>query len=401
MGRLGVLLLGLVVVLVGCAANGSPAGQAIIARPALSIPASHSLISSTGHYRALYSFTGGADGSSPYSELIVDSSGNLYGTTAYGGSSNNGVVFRLDASGAETIIHTFNGGDGSQPAGRLIRDTSGNFYGVALDGAAFGYGGVFELDPSGNETFLHSFNFTDGAYPNKIVRDSAGNLFGTTGSGGLYNCGVFFKIDPSFNESAIHDFGGVGDGCEPIASLLAASSGTFYGTTTSGGTSGEGIVYKIDTSGNELVLHNFPSNSVDGFYPEGELVRDRSGALYGTTYYGGSNRDGVVYKIDASGNESVIVTFNVANGSKPVGGLYLNSGVLFGTTMFGGSVGIGGHGIAFKIKDGTTEVVLHNFGPPGGAYPEATLVKAANGNLYGTTSGGGEHKKGVVFEITP
>jgi uncharacterized repeat protein (TIGR03803 family) len=155
-------------------------------------------LKSNGNYKPLHSFTGGADGRTPYGGVVRDSAGNLYGTTTYGGAHPScGVVFKLDATGTYTVLHNFTcGADGGNPFAVLVRDSAGNLYGTANYNGKFGSGVVFKLDTAGAYTVLHSFDGTDGSHPEALVRDLAGNLYGTTVSGGAYDKGVVFKITP-------------------------------------------------------------------------------------------------------------------------------------------------------------------------------------------------------------
>jgi uncharacterized repeat protein (TIGR03803 family) len=362
----------------------------------------------------LYIFQGTAnhDGSNPAAPLIRDSAGNLYGTTYYGGVGN-GTVFKLDPSGTETILYTFPGGKrGAHPSGGLVRDGAGNFYGVTFAGGTAGGGTVFKLSKAGRESVLHSFTGTggDGIKPmGSLIRDSAGNLYGTTSQGDAGTCqyGTVFKLDPSSKETVLYCFAGVqGDGRNPSAGLVRDSVGNLYGTTYSGGTQGEGFgtVFKIDPSGKETVLHNFPATASDGENPAAALIRDSAGNLYGTTYAGGGGfgSDGTVFKVDPSGTETVLLSFGTSGGgSRPLGGLIRDSaGNLYGTTS--------GHtqsdgGTAFELAPGGSVTVLHAFTPltGDGSSPQAGLVPDSAGNLYGTTYLGGEWGKGTVFELTP
>ena len=158
----------------------------------------------------LYNFTGGADGRLPYAGLIRDSAGNFYGTTLEGGSVNGGVVYKLDATGHETVLYSFTGGDaGNSPYAGVIRDSAGNLYGTAYHSGAAGSGGdVYKLDATGHETVLYSFtDGADGGYPwAGVIRDSAGNLYGTTTSGGSSNAGVVYKLDPTGHETVLYSF---------------------------------------------------------------------------------------------------------------------------------------------------------------------------------------------------
>lgn len=278
-------------------------------------------------YTVLQTFTGGADGATPYAGLIPDAAGNLYGTTHLGGIKGCnqgglvigcGVVFKLDSGGNETVLYRFTGGaDGAEPYGALIRDTAGNVYGTAFQGGVGtclggGCGVVFKLDPAGNETVLYSFTGgADGANPGAgLIRNAAGNLYGTTSYGGDLNCnqqigcGVVFKLDSAGNETVLHTFTGA-DGQQP-GGLIADAAGNLYGAA--GGGSGCGVVFKLDPSGDETTLHNFTCGA-DGAFPSSALIRDAAGNLYGTTGSGGLYDAGTIFKLDPSGNESALYSF--------------------------------------------------------------------------------------------
>jgi uncharacterized repeat protein (TIGR03803 family) len=449
-----------------------------------------------GHFSVLYSFTGGADGGVPAGRLVRDSSGNLYGTTAFGGTSNQGVVFKLDPAGMESVVYSFTGGaDGAMPQGNLVRDSAGNLYGTAYSGGAYGFGVVFKVDARGNEAALYSFTGTgldggdpasgvirdptgsfygatsssvfkldtrddlavlhtflagtggtgplsglvldsvgnlygtaagggtpnfangvvykldptgaetvlysfpvapDGSTPNPgLVHDSAGNLYGTTARGGSYDAGSVFRIDASGHEAVLYSFTGGTDGANPAAGLVRDPTGNFYGTTSSGGGSGLGVVFKLDAHGNETVLHSF--GGPDGANPAARLAFDSAGNLYGTTVSGGVNGPmgfpgGVVFKLDKGGNLKVLHAFSGADGLNPFGGVVLDpEGNVYGTTVSGG---VAGSGVVFKINPSQVETVLFNFTSGAtGIFPSASLVRDPEGNLYGTA--------GVVFKIDP
>ena len=217
-------------------------------------------------FRPLYTFTGGADGGGPIGGLIRDAEGNLYGTTCCEGAYGAGTVFMVDKSGSETVLYSFTGGaDGDQPYASLIRDSKGNFYGTTYWGGTStacnggtGCGVVFKLDTSGNETVLHAFSGTggDGANPyDGLVQDAKGNLYGTTVSGGRSSacsggCGVVFGVNTAGKEAVLYSFGKVGDGAGPYAGLVLDAEGNLYGTTYYGGAycagyGGCGTVYKV------------------------------------------------------------------------------------------------------------------------------------------------------------
>jgi uncharacterized repeat protein (TIGR03803 family) len=181
------------------------------------------------------------------SDLIMDNHGVLYGTTWAGGSSNQGTVFRLDMAGNLTVLHSFAGSDGAFPFGGVVVDKHGNLYGTTSQGGSSGAGTVFELDTAGNETLLHNFGgSTDGSYPiGTLAMDRKGNLYGTTVGGGSASQGTVFKVDTSGNETVLHQFTGVPDGTGPFGGLIIDKRGTLYGTTEHGGDHDFGTVFEL------------------------------------------------------------------------------------------------------------------------------------------------------------
>jgi uncharacterized repeat protein (TIGR03803 family) len=305
-------------------------------------------VDTTGAETVLYSFTGGADGSGPSAGLIRNSAGNLYGTTSDGGTSGRGVVFKLDTTGTETVLYSFTGeADGGYPSAGLIQDSAGNLYGTTEYGGASNDGVVFKVDTSGTETVLHSFRGGDGATPFAgLIRDSAGDLYGTTYVGGASGLGVVFKLNKT-GETVLYSFTG-GDGAYPGAGLFRDSAGILYGTTLYGALD-FGEVFMLDTTGAETVLHSF-TGGTDGAYPYAVLIQGSAGNLYGTTYLGGtSNNAGVVFKLDTTGTETVLYSFTGGtDGGEPLAGVIQDSaGNLYGTTSGGG---IDNHGVVFKLQ---------------------------------------------------
>jgi len=370
------------------------------------------------NFSVLYSFRGPTDGSNPLGSLVRDAAGNLYGTTDGGGAQQDGTVFKVDPSGIETILLSFDVTDGLGPQAGLVLDTAGNLYGTtALGGDRHNADGVvFKLDPSGFEEMLHSFSGPDGNDLRAgLVRDSSGILYGTSYAGGssqncFGGCGVVFKIDSNGIETVLHSFNGT-DGKYPVASLIRDTGGNLYGTTLRGGSSacydGCGIVIKINKTGKEIVLHRF--NRMDGEYPQAGLVLDAGGNLYGTTIGGGpqhaalANGRGLVFKIEPGGKETVLHSFSGIDGEYPFATLVQDAtGNLYGTTSEGGSgVCYGfGCGVVFKLDSHGTETILHNFNGSDGDSPEAALIRDSAGNLYGTTVAGGSSNFGVVFKLT-
>lgn len=310
------------------------------------------------------------DGQYPEVQLIEDSQGNFYGTTYEGGVHNGGTVFQLSPSGSFTVLYSFGASttDGTGPVGPLVRDSKGNLYGVTASGGAYRSGAVFKITPDGVETIVHSFgaNATDGLYPTSgLLMDKHGNIYGTTAYGGKgFGAGTVYKLSAQGAYSILHYFLGGGDGLRPMASLALDEQGNLYGTTELGGTLGVGTVFKITAGGTESVLHSFSASAAakeDGCFPEGALVVDPQGNLYGTTYDGGAFHTGVVFKLSPAGTETVLHSFGGnGDGIHTQASLILDaSGNLYGTSFQGGAFGAG---IVFKLDSAGTETILHSFG---------------------------------------
>lgn len=263
------------------------------------------MLGKTGKETLLYSFAGAPDGFFPESVPVGDVMGNLYGTTPEGGIFGAGAVFKIDSTGKETVLYSFTGdADGCGP-GQLIMDAAGNLYGATADGGAgfcnSGYGVVFELDTSGTLTVLHTFVGGDGAYPGISIRDAAGNIYGGTAGGGIgcgTGCGTLFELSPqgsgNWSETLLYEFCSLAecaDGESPGPPVMDAA-GNLYGITVFGGThrncngDGCGTVFKLDATGNESVLHSF-TGGTDGAFPSAGLAMDSAGNLYGNAEEGG------------------------------------------------------------------------------------------------------------------
>jgi len=383
--------------------------------------------------KVLHNFNNdGTDGVGPRASLIFDAAGNLYGTTRIGGTYGSGTVFELmpvaGGTWTEQVLHSFgNGADGREPVAGLILDTAGNLYGTTVAGGTYGDGTVFELTPAagGNwtEQVLHNFNSdgTDGTNPNAgLIFDATGNLYGTTPDGGTYAYyGTVFELTPDgsggWTERVLHSFGSGTDGSSPYTGLVFDAAGNLYGATLYGGTYGAyGTVFELTPAGGgswtEQVLHNFNNDGTDGNLPHTELILDAAGNLYGTTRAGGTIGGGTAFELTpAAGGtwtEQVLHNFGSGtDGTAPRGGLIFDAaGNLYGASISG--PGVQNAGTVFELTPvvgGTwTEQVLHNFGSgTDGANPYAALVRDAAGNLYGTTNYGGTNNDGTVFEITP
>jgi uncharacterized repeat protein (TIGR03803 family) len=271
-------------------------------------------LDSRGRETVLHTFVGGVEGASPDAALIRDSAGNLYGTAEFGGELNCGsgqgcgIVFQLNPSGNFTILHRFTGTDGSNPTAALVLDSAGNLFGTTSASGEFSGGTVFKLAPTGKLTVLHSFGRgKDGKFPTGgVISDSSGNLFGTTIGGGGSGLGTVYKVGSTGSETVLHSFANQqGEGQNPVGGLLLDAFGNLFGTTASGGdlnacagepTQGCGIIFELVSGRQEKVLHIFEENA-DGAQPLATLIQDPSGNLLGTTANGGPNGFGVVFKL--------------------------------------------------------------------------------------------------------
>lgn len=250
--------------------------------------------------KILHSFGKGSDGQNPYDRLFMDASGNMYGTTYFGGRNGKGTVFKITHDGIETVLYSFGMvPDGQYPTAALFMGSKGNLYGTTNKGGKYGNGTIFKIAPDGVETILQSFYSVNDEKisDSSLVMGSRGNQYGTTYNGGTYKMGTVFKIAASGTKTILHSFGALADGKVPDAGLIIDSGGNLYGTTNSGGAHDLGTVFKIAPNGVETVLHSF-GVAPDGRYPEDRLVMDASGNLYGTTANGGANNGaGIVFKI--------------------------------------------------------------------------------------------------------
>jgi len=386
-------------------------------------------------YKVLYKFTGGADGSQPEAGLILDTSGNLYGTTPQGGAFGDGVVFKLtknsDGSWTEGVLYSFAGGtDGATPYAEVTFDASGNLYGTTYSGGASSAGTVFQLVPNSDGTWTESvlYSFTggsDGANPYAgVILDATGTLYGTTYGGGTQGLGVVYKLTPNSNGSwthgALHSFMGGKDGSHPqFGNLTFDTTGNLYGATNDG-VDGYGdcpngndcgsiveLTPQSDGTWKEKVIFRFTAGTTRNL--NGTLVFGPAGRLYGNSY-GGDSDYGDVFKLTlgAKGRwrQRVLYVFQGnQDGAYPIGGVVRDTaGNLYGTTVAGINTH-GGVGQLFKLVPhsggGWSKLVLHYFeGPPrdGGDSPAPVAFDAA-GNLYGTAfDGWNTGCCGVVFE---
>jgi uncharacterized repeat protein (TIGR03803 family) len=365
------------------------------------------------------------------SGLVRDAAGNLYGATCEGGPSGVGTVYKIDSSGNFSVLYSFAGapqspnpppiGDGAYPQASLIMDSAGNLYGTTETGGALGGGTVFELVKASGygETILFSFlgsgSSAIGGLPlSPVVMDASGNIFGTTFYGGpCCNIGNVFELvnsSGSYSETILHSFSGP-DGAHPLTGLLLDSAGNLYGSTYSGGSNAPtqtpaGNVFELTNSGGTYtfnVLYNFETGPADGQSPDA-LVMDSAGNIYGATAYGGTAGYGTVFELVKASGYSETVLYNFTNsggdGGSPFEGVIIDSaGNLYGTTYSGGA---SNSGTIFELVNNNgsyAEKVLYSFTGADGANPWAGLTTDDSGNLYGTTMNGGALGYGTVFQL--
>ena len=418
----------LVVLVVFCGCGGAPGGSPPSPPPPPPQPQPQP---QPQHYIILHTFEGKEDGARPWG-LIRDQAGNLYGTTSEGGNlscpddtNGCGTIFKVDYSGVFTTLHVFAGspGDGANPQPGLVLDSAGNLYGGTFFGGAHQSGIVFKLDSSGNETVLHHFSGGANIAPNIGVRDASGNLYGTTGFNGnlqkcSHDCGTVFRLDITGNLTTLHTFNG-SDGDEPSGSLIDDAAFNLYGTTAYGGNKsgcvhplGCGTVFKLDPEGNFTMLYAFGAPEKEGNVPSGPLVLDHAGSLYGTTIGGGINMGGTVFKLDVTGVLTSLHSFisapggevgNDPGGQNPEGGLLALSNIFYGTADAGG---VTEGGVVFALDQSGKETVLDSLIQADGWGPIGPIVSDASGkNLYSTATAGADLSCqspvgcGVLFQI--
>jgi|HubBroStandDraft_6_1064221.scaffolds.fasta_scaffold00346_14 uncharacterized repeat protein (TIGR03803 family) len=364
------------------------------------------------------------NGAEPFlMSLVQGGDARLYGTTQYGGISKCsymgcGSVFRVTLSGnlegfnlcKEDKCH-----DGSNPIAGLVLGTDMILYGTTSFGGGTGCGGhgcgtIFKLTPGGKRIKLHHFDDSDGYAPYApLVQGPDGNFYGTTLGGGNEcgsGCGTVFRMTPSGAVTTLHSFAGH-DGSSPVAALVFASDGSFYGTTSSGGDHDEGTLFKITSEGALVTLHNFCSHSAcsDGGAPFAALIQATDGNLYGTTTIGGDGSSGTVFRVTLTGQLTTLHSFEGSDGSNPSGGIIqANDGNFYGTAAGGGG-GLCNCGTVFQITPAGSLTTLHTFDGSDGFAPIGGLLQDTNGTFYGTTTQGGNpgcylnHGCGTVFSL--
>lgn len=387
-------------------------------------------LSAASTTKVLYAFAGGNDGEYLDTDLVIDSAGNLYGSTVQGGTHSSGTVFELSPSGSgwtHTVLYSFTGGaDGGEPYKGVTLDTHGNIYGTAVTGGGGscegGCGVIFKLTKSNGtwtQTVIHQFTGgSDGYGPGTgVTFDKLGNLYGMTPTGGTpYGVGVIFQMQPqsngTWNFNVIHTFTGGSDGANASAGrLIFDQAGNLYGVTTVGGANGKGVVFEMTQANGAWTLTPLYAfkDQPDGALPYGGVIFDKAGNLYGTTYYAGIHDWGTVYKLThakGSWKETVVYSFKgTSDGGAPISTLVSDSaGNLYGTTSAGGTNCDCGE--IFKLSpnpNGTwTESIPYRFpGSPGAGFSYNGMVADTAGNFYGATTHGGAANDGTVYKFTP
>jgi uncharacterized repeat protein (TIGR03803 family) len=354
----------------------------------------------SGHFRLLHAFGNSPDGTNPFGGL-TQLDGSLYGGTESGGAYGDGAIYSLSITGKEKIIHSFDGSDGWGTYAELLA-YNGVLYGAGGVGVNF-YGSVFSITPSGSFTVLHKFAGVDGINPSAGLIAVNGMLYGTTYQGGADGVGVVYAIDPSGNERVVYSFGSYSnDGTYPAGTLVFWKH-KLYGTTNGGGTSNDGTVFSLTTSGNETVLHNFGSGS-DGKAPYASNLAPLDGSLYGTTGSGGTHARGIVFQVLPSGTVRTVYNFGdqKTDGGWPYAGVIAYRNALYGTTDGGGA---GGQGTIFRITTNGNERVVYAFSGDDGSSSYSRLLPEGT-NMYGTTFNGGQYggtgfQGGTAFRFTP
>jgi uncharacterized repeat protein (TIGR03803 family) len=365
------------------------------------------VISGIPQIAPLYSFTAGSDGSIPQAGLVWGGGGLLYGCTTNGGDHGHGTVFSVSTNGAFTALHSFTeGDDGAAPCGPLVVGSDGSLYGTTSTGGSnsLNYGTLFKLAAGGTVTPLYSFTQgSDGANPlGGLCFAGDGNLYGTTSAGGDSGNGTIFKATTNGAVTPLYSFPGGSGGAMPEAGLTVGQDGSLYGTTAAGGSYNDGTIFKVTTNGVFTQLYAFTGGS-DGATPLAALALGADGNLYGTASAGGTGANGVVFQVATNGLFTPLHAFAGGDdGATPLGGLIQwGNGDFYGTTSAGGTNGFGG---VFRVgADGSFTPVYSFTGAADGAAPTAGLAQTGDKYLYGPAAAGGSNGLGygTLFKLLP
>lgn len=357
-------------------------------------------------HKTLYNFGASAsDGKNPYSSLVMDTAGNLYGTTSIGGGSaacsgGCGTVFRVNYRGKETILHKFVNTDGANPLSGLTIDSANNLYGVTSAGGLVNQGTAFKVTAAGRFSVLHQFGrlANDGLIPQgPLAIDSLGNLYGTTYAGGTSNSGTVYRLSSRGVETILYNFNStLPEGSNPAGNIILDTAGNLYSTTANGGVNGTGMLFQLSPSNVETVLYSFCSQTdcVDGGYPS-YITQDTAGNIYGE-----AGKNGIIFQF-SGGVETPIFSFCLSggidcqNGGSGLGPLTLANGSLYGTGLQDGV-----SQVAYSLTPTGDAQQLYTFETfADGTEPFGGVIMGKGGNFFGTTYAGGTHGGGTVFEL--
>ena len=356
----------------------------------------------------------GTNGDYPEAGLVQGSDGYFYGTTYFGGNTNlnngggYGTVFRISSTGSLTTLYEFGGvaTDGIFPHAGLAQGHDGYLYGTTTEGGTNSQGTMFRISSAGSLTTVYQFSAAteDESPVAGLVLGSDGYFYGTTYGGGTNYEGTVFRISSAGTVTTLYQFGGLAtDGHDPEAGLVQGSDSYFYGTTYAGGTNNVGTVFRVNSAGSLTTLYQFSRFDEHGQSPQSGLVQGVDGYFYGATFSGGTNGDGTVYRISSAGTLTTLWQFSGADGRDPDASLLQGSdGYFYGTTVQGGATNcIGGCGTIFRISSTGTLTTQYRFGvrPTDGQFPETPLVQGSDGYFYGTTINGGIYGDGTVYKL--
>lgn len=341
-------------------------------------------ITPSGILTTLHSFDN-ADGAASRAPMILGADGNFYGITQNGGPHNSGTVFKITPKGTFTSLHSFGPGDGSDPNGPLMQASDGNFYSTAEIGGALGYGSIFKVTPSGIFTTFHSFSSTDGSAPaGGLIQAGDGNLYGTTYQGGAFNtcpngCGTVFKISLAGVLTTIANLESSGP-ANPIAALIQATDGNFYGTSYAGGSAGDwGTLFEVTPSGSLTTLHSFDGN--DGAQPYGPVTQNTNGYLYGSATNGlGTAAQGTLFR--ETTQLVPFVRFILSRG------------------RVGQKIGILGQGFQSATNVSFNETTA-SFTVRSNTFLIATVPSGAHSGFVKVTTASGTMQSNVAFQVMP
>jgi uncharacterized repeat protein (TIGR03803 family) len=335
------------------------------------------------------------DPQAPGTPGVICQSRGGYLFSAGGTQGNPGAAFRLTTDGQYKVMHAFSGSDGQMPSGGLTLGRDGWFYGSTVSGGPGGWGTLYKMRSDGHVTTLHYYSGNNGGTPWAApIQSVAGDFYGVTH--GSFNFGQIYRVSSSGQYTKLHSMT-IFEGIYQVAPLVQGTDFAFYGAAIdTGGTGGPGDLYRITSTGAFEVLYGF--DGTNGFHPSGGLIQATDGNFYGVAAQGGTYGAGTVFRMTPDFSVNVLYNFTGgADGDSPIGRIVQASdGNLYGTTYGGG---MNGMGVLFRLTLSGTYTVLHDFDGPTGSEPASALMQHTNGRLYGMTAGGGSANLGVFFSL--